>query len=152
RYAERAVNGRRAAGGGMRRWLCEAAACALGVLCAGCGDPVRAQRIEQLGPEAIDVAAGPLHRPGQPCLVCHDGEDSDVKRYSVAGTVYLDTASQLAAANVQVDLLDARGRMHTLTSNCAGNFYVESGVFEPSYPLWTALRFDDYRIAMQSPI
>jgi hypothetical protein len=122
------------------------------LLGACCTDPLRERRIEALGPEQLGVSPGPLHRPGQPCLACHDGEDSSVPRHSVAGTVYVDTRADQTAANVLVELVDARAERFELTSNCAGNFYVEGARFEPVYPLWTALRFEDERIQMQSSI
>jgi hypothetical protein len=118
----------------------------------GCGDPVRERAIEALGLEAPDVPPGPLHRAGQACVRCHDGEDSAVPAYSFAGTVYVNATSQLAAANVSVELLDAQGQSVTLTSNCVGNFYVEAERFRPVFPVWTAVGLGDYRIVMQSPI
>jgi hypothetical protein len=133
---------------------CEAAALTLTLCSAGvaCGDPVRERRVEALGTERVGVAVGPLHRPGQPCLACHDGEDSVIPRFSVAGTVFLEKQRTAAAAHVTVELIDARDRKHEAETNCAGNFYVDARAFEPQYPLWTSLRAADYRIDMHSPI
>lgn len=131
-----------------RRWL----AIGVAVLACSCGEPVRERAIEALGPEDDAVAPGPLHRPGQRCVLCHDGEDADVPAFSIAGTVYVDADLQLPAANVEIDLLDAEERRITVTSNCAGNFYAERERFAPTFPVWTALRHEDYRIAMVSPI
>lgn len=119
---------------------------------AACIDPVRERAIAALGAETPGVSVGPLHRPGQPCLACHDGEDPDLAAFSVAGTVYIDDSATQPAANVRVILLDADDRRHELTSNCAGNFYVSPEQFRPRYPLWTALELGVDRIEMQSPI
>jgi hypothetical protein len=119
---------------------------------AACAHPVRERAITALGPEATGVSVGPLHRPGQPCLACHDGADSDIAAFSVAGTVYVDDSAAQPAANVRVIVLDADDQRHELTSNCAGNFYVEPERFAPRYPLWAALEFGGDRIEMQSPI
>ena len=50
------------------------ASVALAALATTCTlDPVQSEAVADLGGEAPGVAPGPLHRPGQPCLVCHDG-------------------------------------------------------------------------------
>jgi hypothetical protein len=128
-----------------------------GILClaaaawpyAGCVDPVIDAAITALGPEDPAVAVGPLHRPSQPCVLCHDGERAS--RFSVAGTVYTQPEGAETAPGVMVELIDAVGR-HATRSNCAGNFFVRNTEFAPTYPLWTALSYGDYRIDMQSPI
>src|SRR5262245_52180936 len=63
-----------------------AAAMLLGL--AACEDPVRDNRIDALGPEEPGIPEGPLHRAGQPCLACHNGEGPGENVFSVAGTVY----------------------------------------------------------------
>ena len=60
--------------------LLSAAACS--------SDPVRDQRIERLGPEVSGVPEGPLHRPNQPCLLCHAGAGPGDAVFSLAGTVF----------------------------------------------------------------
>lgn len=121
-------------------------------LAAGCDDPVREDAIAALGPEDPDVAEGPLHRPGQPCLACHDGDRDGVRAFSVAGTILWTAESGEPARGVVVELLDAAGVRHEAATNCAGNFFVEPADFTPVYPLWAAVIAGDLRIAMDSPI
>ncbi|HKU43151.1 MAG TPA: hypothetical protein VJR89_33555 [Polyangiales bacterium] len=122
------------------------------IVASACVDPVFEAQLDALGPEAPDVPAGPLHRPGQACLVCHDGAQSGVARYTVAGTVYAYRGEPEPAPGVHVELVDARGERFEAETNCAGNFYVRSDQLEPEYPLWTSLIAGDYRIDMQSRV
>src|ERR1700683_3328645 len=54
----------------------------VGALMVGC-NPVLDDAIADLGPEKPGVHPGPLHRPGQPCLLCHDGALGDPQAFSV---------------------------------------------------------------------
>lgn len=100
---------------------------------ASCVDPVRDAAIEKLGPEK--GPPGPLHRPGQPCIVCHSDEgDSDP--FTIAGTVYLDPFSNTPIDGVQVTAIDSLGRSFTTATNCAGNFFVRPKEFTPTFPIW----------------
>lgn len=122
-------------------------------LCLGaCSDPVVEDAREALGPETPGVPEGPLHRPGQPCLLCHDGSGPGELEMSVAGTVYKypDGAEPLSGA--YVDLIDSKGRKFSAATNCAGNFFVQPADFEPEYPLWTTLRFGGAVVDMSTPI
>ena len=107
-----------------------------------CGDPVQDKAIAALGPESDDVERGPLHRPGQPCLDCHDGSH-DSANFSVAGTLFRDPEHALPVANVDVELIDSAQRTFTTQSNCAGNFFVTPDDFAPHFPLWVTLRRGD---------
>ena len=51
-------------------------------------DPVHDEQVAALGPEPAGESPGPLHRPGQPCLVCHGGLGPAHQSFSVAGTVF----------------------------------------------------------------
>src|SRR5262245_59193898 len=95
---------------------------ALAAWLVGCDDPLQERAVEALGPEPFDVPEGPLHRPGQPCVLCHDGEDA--RAFSVAGTVYLTPDSDTPAAGASVGLVDAKGAGFVAITNCAGNFFV----------------------------
>lgn len=116
----------------------------------GCEDPTRALAVTALGPELEGVTLGPLHRPGQPCLTCHDG--ATARAFSVAGTVYhaLDTESPSPGALVR--LADEGGGRFVAAANCAGNFFVSPEDFTPVYPLWVSLSTRTQDIAMDSPI
>jgi hypothetical protein len=115
-----------------------------------CGDRATDIAIEELGPESPDVAVGPLHRPGQPCLVCHDG--AEARAFSVAGTVYATPDSDALAAGVTVRMIDVLERPFTAITNCNGNFFILPEDFDPKYPLWVSVRAGSLEIPMDSPI
>jgi hypothetical protein len=107
------------------------------VLLLACGDPIQSNLEADLGPESPKVRPGPLHRPGQPCTVCH-GDNYGFgapPKWSVAGTVY--TALNVAdpATTATVTITDANGKKQALVTNAAGNFYVDTKRFAPVYPL-----------------
>lgn len=117
----------------------------------GCGDPLRNESIDALGPERRDVPAGPLHRPGQPCLRCHD-DSGNASAMVAAGTVFRGIDDFTPAQNVDVMLIDSVGRVAVAGTNCAGNFFLHRGDFDPVLPLWTTLRFGERVIDMESPL
>jgi hypothetical protein len=98
-------------------------------------DPVHDDAKAALGPEAPGVRRGPLHRPGQPCLVCHDGAIGDPQRFTVAGTVYETAGEPSPSVGATVSLVDANGSATSLTSNAAGNFYATPGQYDPTFPI-----------------
>jgi len=98
-------------------------------------DPVTDDAIAALGPEAPGVRRGPLHRPGQPCLLCHDGAIGDPPEFVVAGTIYARPESAVGLANAVVTMHDATGSMHEATTNAAGNFYLTPQEWAPVFPL-----------------
>lgn len=114
-------------------------------------DPENEARRRLLGPEDPGVPVGPLHRPGQSCVVCHS-PGGDAEPYSVAGTIYRDIMTSLPLADVEVLLVDAGARTFTARTNCAGNFYVKPSEFTPVSPLWVSLRLGADVIDMESPI
>jgi hypothetical protein len=99
------------------------------VVFAACADPVNSAERTALGPEDPSVPPGELHRPGQPCLVCHDN-------FSVAGTVYNeDLVTPFEGATVT--LTDASGSQWDATTNSAGNFFVRKSDWTPVFPIGT---------------
>jgi hypothetical protein len=128
-----------------------AALAASALLASACGDPARDDAINALGPEAAFVAPGPLHRPGQPCILCHE-DGSRAPPFSVAGTVYDQAGSEAPAPNVTVYILDSANQVHSTTTNCAGNFYVLPSDYMPTYPFWVTLKGGDIRRDMDSPV
>ena len=124
----------------------------LGVAAAACEDPVRDQAIAALGAEAAGVGRGPLHRPGQPCLLCHDPGGGRDRPFSVAGTIYALADTLVPVTEVQIQLIDKDGRRFTARSNCAGNFYVRPSEYVPHYPMWATVAAEDQTIDMESPI
>lgn len=121
-----------------------------GLWLLGCGDPLREEASIELGPEVPGIARGPLHRAGQPCLVCHDGGAATA--FSVAGTVYRLADADEPASGVVVSLIDARGAEHRAATNCAGNFFVRPGDYSPEFPLWIAIERGEWRQVMDSPV
>jgi hypothetical protein len=120
----------------------------LGVL-AAC-DPVVGDAVAALGPEAAGVRRGPLHRPGQPCLLCHDGSLGDPQRFTVAGTVFRTTGTLEGAPNVSVNIVDATGAGVSLSTNAAGNFYATPGTYDPTFPLRINLTANGLTVPMQT--
>ena len=120
---------------------------------AGSCDPVHDDAVSALGGETPGVARGPLHRPGQPCLVCHDGASGDPPAFSLAGTVFLYANSAAPAVGATVSLLDAASKTATATTNAAGNFYLDPGTFSPKFPVHvTGVAMGGVSVTMHSHI
>ena len=115
------------------------------------GDPVQDAEREALGPEDPNVPEGPLHRAGQPCAVCHREGDEE-PAFAFAGTVYRDPIETIAVADAMVVLTDAAGRTFMTTTNCVGNFYVKTGEFQATPPVWASVQRIDFPWKMESPI
>ncbi len=105
------------------------AALAAGLACGCRNDPVPQAIIDGLPPDSSPN--GPLHRPGQPCLACHDNYGGATE-FAVAGTLFaLDsTGTKLVPApNITVNVLDSSpnggSSLHACT-NSVGNFYILS--------------------------
>jgi hypothetical protein len=106
------------------------------VATAGSCDPVGDEERAALGPETPGVHPGPLHRPGQPCLVCHDGAFGDPPQFTVAGTIYATPSSPVGLEGATVRLVDSSGGAFTTqATNPAGNFYVTPDEWNPVFPL-----------------
>jgi hypothetical protein len=104
-------------------------------LAAACYDPVHADDVASLGPEAPGVPEGPTHRPGQHCTTCHGGDGPGDPQWSVAGTIFAVRGQPAPEVNAVVTVTDARGKVVKLTTNSVGNFYVSKDNFDPVYPL-----------------
>jgi hypothetical protein len=114
-------------------------------------DPQHQLAIEALGPENPQVPVGPLHRPGQSCMLCHDvGEDATP--FNIAGTVYRDNVSTAPLIDAEVLLVDAAANRFTAHTNCVGNFYVGVADFEPAWPFWVTVRQGANDSVMGSPV
>lgn len=130
----------------MKPWLV-----AVLLLVVGCSDPVRDTRREALGPEDPEIPVGPLHRAGQPCLLCHDGSASS-SVFSFAGTVYEQSEAEEPAARTEVVVIDYVGRQARATTNEVGNFWIEEADFEPKWPVWVKIERRDEKVTMTSPV
>jgi hypothetical protein len=117
----------------------------LAAMTGGC-DPVHDDAVAALGPEAPGVRRGPLHRPGQPCLLCHDGALGDPQRFTVAGTVFQTSGALVGTNGASVIIVDANGSRAELGTNAAGNFYATPGQYDPTFPLQVSVRAPDGEI------
>ncbi|HEX3343594.1 MAG TPA: hypothetical protein VHS09_03435 [Polyangiaceae bacterium] len=106
-----------------------------GLAAATSCDPVHEDAKSALGPEAPDVHPGPTHRPGQPCLVCHDGGFLDPPRFLIGGTVYATPDANAPAVGATVTLVGPDGASTQLTTNSVGNFYAQETDYVPGFPL-----------------
>ncbi len=113
-------------------------------------DPVVDDARAALGPETPGVRQGPLHRPGQPCLLCHDGDLGDPQRFTIAGTVFQTNGARDAAQNVTVNVVDATGASVALSTNAAGNFYATPGQYDPTFPLRVSLSYGGGTVQMET--
>ena len=98
-------------------------------------DPVKSDAIAALGGDAPGVRDGPLHRGGQPCTLCHDGQIGDPSAFSVAGTLYDTPSDAGVAVGATVSLVDSVDSGFKATTNQAGNFYVTPGQWAPTFPI-----------------
>jgi hypothetical protein len=123
----------------------------LALLVAAC-DPVVDDAVAALGPEDPNVRRGPLHRPGQPCLLCHDGSLGNPQRFTVAGTVFQKSGNRVAADGVVVQITDANAQHHDIPTNAAGNFYLTPSDYDPTFPLQVILNTGGGSVRMQTQI
>ncbi len=138
------------------RWLRDAPAwgAIAAVTCpmtASCGDPVRDETVAALGPEDPAVLPGPLHRPGQPCVACH-ATGGVASAFLTAGTVYLQKGSRVPYGGASVVVTDAALHTETLTTNCAGNFFLRDGESPLGYPLFFDVRAGNIKRQMLSAV
>jgi hypothetical protein len=134
---------------------------------AGCANPVQDAYIAELGPEDPAVPLSDIHRPGQPCLLCHGPYVGAQPEMSVAGTVYgyawdpkNSKADPIPVEDVTVELSDSFGNSppQPPKTNCAGNFYLTVQQWNPAYPLRVAIRYpvpgdpDGERVSMGTRI
>jgi hypothetical protein len=105
-------------------------------------DPVHQSAVEALGPENPGVPPGPNHRPGQPCTLCHGPEGPAETQFTLAGTVFAGPATATGVGGAQVLLVDADYSSPppgSVVTNCAGNFYLTSNLWDPAFPIRVAV-------------
>jgi hypothetical protein len=118
-----------------RRLLIEALAVVLSLAPLGCVDETHDLQVQALGGEDPNVPTGPLHRPGQPCLVCHGGSGPAHLHLSIGGTVFAMPKQTTPAVGATVEIEDFAGTFATVMSNEAGNFFIAASDWQPTYPL-----------------
>ena len=136
----------------MRRLLPVLASLLVAVATLAACDPVHQDATAALGGEAAGVRKGPLHRPGQPCIVCHDGAIGNPPQFSVAGTILQTDVGPSPAENAAVSLTDSAGKSFTATTKGAGNFYVTPTEFTPTYPMKVAVTYAGVTVKMTSVV
>ena len=133
-----------------------ALALALALASISCSDPALDMAVERLGPERDGETPGPLHRAGQPCLVCHSarGPASNAP-FAVAGTVFEKPSpdSPLAKA-MEIHLRDALNHSPGIfTTNAVGNFYITEKEWpDLTYPLRVGIKRDGKEKAMRTTV
>ena len=125
---------------------------AFAVALAGCGNPVVDSRIAALGEEDPNVAASEFHRAGQPCVLCHSVYEGASPEMSVGGTIFATPDDQIPVDKVMVTLTDARGEFRVVPTNCVGNFWIETGEWNPSFPLQAVISYDLPAVAGAAPM
>ena len=123
----------------------------------GCQDPVHGDRVDMLGGEFGGLRHGPLHRPGQPCTVCHGGEGPANAIFDLAGTVFQHPSGDVfGVPGVSVEVMDQHGGVVALDSNDTGNFYLSEGALGLEFPLRARVRYFDsageHLVEMKTPL
>ena len=103
-------------------------------LLGACVDESHELQVQALGDEAPGIPRGPLHRPGQPCLVCHGEQGPSSHQFVMAGTVFAVQGQSAPAPGASVTIEDVNGSFFTATTNEAGNFYIPVGEWSPTMP------------------
>jgi mono/diheme cytochrome c family protein len=91
--------------------------------------------------------------PGSDCIDCHTRE-GEGPRYLLAGTVYetLDAADDcFGLAGVTVEITDDAGMTWSLTTNDAGNFWIEPDEGPVTFPYRAKVIADGMEIVMATP-
>lgn len=108
---------------------------AFAVAASACVDESHELEVQALGDESPGVPKGPLHRPGQPCLVCHGEGGPASTEFVMAGTVFESQGKTDPATGAGVLIEDVMGSTYTATTNEVGNFYITPGQWSPTMPL-----------------
>ncbi len=107
-----------------------------------CGDPQRDAAIEALGGEADGFGPSAIHRPGQPCVLCHSSYFGAEPNMSLAGTLFYAPGSgfdPFLVGGYTVRVLDSEGESRDLLANRCGNFYIEKSDWDPAFPVRAVL-------------
>jgi len=110
-------------------------------LFTACWNPVHADAVDALGPEAPGIPRGELHRAGQPCTTCHSGSGPGSPEFSVAGTIYRRRGILDPLEGAEVHVTDAQNVTRIATTNVVGNFYIEKSAWNPAFPLSVVVKY-----------
>lgn len=133
--------------------LLSLAALALGATTPSCTDPVLDKAVDRLGKETQNVDKGPYHRPGQPCLLCHqEGGSASNAPFTVAGTIFAQPNRWVGVESAEVRMTDAEGTKYIAKTNCTGNFFVKPEEWNPHFPILVEVGKGSVRRSMKSVI
>lgn len=122
-------------------------------LASACKDPVLEARVEALGPDTGPYPAGPNHRAGAPCTLCHMEGSAASSPFDLGGTVYARVSPKQGLGGVKVRLFDNEGDELGVVTNEVGNFFLRKGELGPiDFPIWVELEYQGEVTAMQAPI
>lgn len=92
-------------------------------------DPVHDSLVKSLGPDT-DLPESEYHRSGQPCVECHSYKGPAKNKFVVGGTLYYlpddGKTAPVPVDGAEITILDARGSLIRVRSNCRGNFFVRA--------------------------
>lgn len=114
-----------------------AVAAGIGLVGVACKlDPVRDDLVGNLGPDD-QFPESEFHRPGQPCLACHDKPGGASPELILGGTIFADPDGQVPVEGAFVRVIDSKGnRPRCFVTNCNGNFMVRPDEWDDmTYPL-----------------
>lgn len=100
-------------------------------------------------------SGSPQMHPGRDCIGCHV-TSPDAPQLAVAGTVFpsnagTDTDDCLGVGGAQVALKDRNGKVWTMQTNSAGNFYLDKADGTPSGPYTAKITWQGKTREMDSP-
>jgi hypothetical protein len=119
---------------------------------AACWNPVHADAVDALGPEAANIPIGPLHRAGQPCTTCHSGSGPGEPDFVVAGTIYKKKRQPDPLVGALVTISSPDGTSRKVTTNEVGNFYIETSDWSPKFPLIAQIELGEAKQEMKTKI
>ncbi len=135
-------------------WMLAVGVCALAASCLSCGSPVHDQQVAEMGPEPPGEHPGPLHRAGQPCLVCHGWLGPSHTEFAVAGTVYKAINDKTGVDGAIVIFTTPDQNSIAVQTNAVGNFYVVKDRWPLSFPYQVQVQYPKLpnNMKMASPI
>ena len=95
----------------------------------------------------------PLMHPGGDCIGCHTRE-GEGPRFQIAGTVMNDLKDDTdcnGIASVTVEITDANSKIFTMTTNRAGNFFLDPLAGTVALPFKAKLSYQGRERAMMTP-
>lgn len=81
--------------------------------------------------DVVSSVPSGYHKKGQPCLPCHDVAVGSLPAFTMAGTLYTDSAGSTTIAGATVHALDNLGHDITMVTTDNGNFWSTDSVSFP---------------------